>query len=67
MPEATFVAFVPAGARDQLRHALQTGDTGDLRWSEKRGRRGSEFYFCGPPSLARRTHQYVVEWALRRD
>lgn len=67
MSEATFVAFVPNCVRDQLRDVLRTGDTGALRWSEKKLRGGSEFYFCGPPGLARRTHEYVVQWALRRN
>lgn len=67
MPDATFVAYIPNSVRDQLRAALLNGDTGGLRWSEKRSRAGSEFYFSGPPALARRTHEYVVQWALRRD
>ena len=62
MPHATFVAYVPQGMRDKLRSVLQEENTGALRWEEKKGRRGSEFYFSGPTSLARKTHSYVQEW-----
>ena len=60
--EATYVAYVPKGKREKLRHALQTEDTGELTWREARGRRGSEFYFTGPSKLVRQTHAYVVHW-----
>ena len=62
MSDATFVAFVPQAQREKLRNVLLEGDTGALRWVEKKRRRGSEFYFSGPPGLARRTHAYVQEW-----
>jgi hypothetical protein len=62
MPQATYVAFVPKSLRDRLRWTLQSSDTGDLNWREQRISRGSEFYFTGPPDLARRTHAYIVGW-----
>ena len=62
MLDATFVAFVPRELRDQLRVQLQSADTAPLRWTEKKHRRGSEFYFSGPPGLARKTHALVQQW-----
>lgn len=66
MSDATFVSFVPSAQRDKLRSVLEKEDTGELRWKEKKGRRGSEFYFSGPPALARRTHAYVQHWLCAR-
>lgn len=62
MTEATYVAFVPKSLRDRLRQTLQTSDTGALSWRERRGGKGSEFYFSGPSDLVRRTHSYIVSW-----
>jgi len=64
MADATYVAFVPADKRDRLREMLQTEDTGPLEWKERRSLSGSEFYFSGPPGLARRAHAYVTEWVI---
>jgi len=62
MVEATYVAFVPKTKSDKLRQTLTAEDTGLLRWRERRTFSGSEFYFTGPPGLARKTHVYVVQW-----
>jgi hypothetical protein len=62
MNEATFVSFVPKSLSDRLRQTLTTEDTGALRWRERRTFSGSEFYFTGPPDLARRTQTYVTQW-----
>lgn len=64
MPDATYVAFVPSAKRDALRHMLQTEDTGPLAWREHRTLFGSEFYFSGPPKLARKAQEYVAGWVL---
>lgn len=62
MSQATFVAFVPRAKRAKLRETLRAADTAPLSWREAAGRNGSEFYFTGPPALARRTHAYVCQW-----
>ena len=62
MGEATYVAFVPRKKSDKLRATLSAEDTGALRWRERKTFSGSEFYFTGPPALARRTHDYVTHW-----
>ena len=64
MSDATYVAFVPASKRDRLREILRNEDTGELVWRERRSWFGSEFYFSGPPALARKAHAYVAEWVL---
>jgi hypothetical protein len=60
--EITCVSFVPKAKRGKLRHVLMTGETGDLRWRERKKFFGSEFYFSGPPGLVRKTHVYVTRW-----
>ena len=63
MPEATYVAFVSKAQRSKLRNFLQSEDMGDqLSWREKKRLFGSEFYFSGPPTLARQAHAYVIKW-----
>ena len=62
VPEATYVAFVNKAKRAKLRTMLQTEDMGDLTWREKKRLFGSEFYFSGPPTLARQAHAYVTKW-----
>lgn len=62
MSEATYVAFVPRKKSEKLRATLSSEDTGALRWRERKMFSGSEFYFTGPPLLARRTHDYVTYW-----
>lgn len=62
MIEATYVLFVPKAKRAKLRSVLQAEDTAPLSWREKRAMSGSEFYFSGPASLARETHQHLVRW-----
>jgi hypothetical protein len=64
MTDATYVAFVPASKRAALREILKTEDTGPLAWREQRTLFGSEFYFSGPPALARKAHAYVAQWVL---
>ncbi len=64
MADATYVSFVPAGKRDELRQILETEDTAPLIWRERRSFRGSEFYFSGPPALARKAQAYVAEWLI---
>ena len=64
MAEATFMAFVPKNKTDQLRQTLTTEDTGELQWRERRTFSGSEFYFTGPPGLARKAHIYVTQWLI---
>lgn len=64
MSEATYVAFVPAAKRAKLREILTTEDTAPLVWREQRSFFGSEFYFSGPPALARRAQAYVAEWLI---
>jgi hypothetical protein len=60
--DATYVSFVPRSKRAKLRRTLESGDTGAIRWSEKRRLFGSEFYFSGPSQLVRRTHAYITAW-----
>jgi hypothetical protein len=62
MSEITAVSFVPKTRRAKLRHVLATGDTGELRWRERRRLTGSEFYFSGPRTLVMRTHAYITWW-----
>jgi hypothetical protein len=64
MPEATYVVFVPRAKRDELRKILRNEDTGPLAWRELRSWFGSEFYFSGPPVLARKAQAYVAEWVI---
>lgn len=64
MSEATYVAFVPKQKSDMLRQTLSTEDTGALSWKERKTFSGSEFYFTGPPDLARRAQAYVAEWVI---
>ncbi|MDZ4372884.1 MAG: hypothetical protein U1C74_15860 [Phenylobacterium sp.] len=65
MSDATYVAFVPAGMSNKLRTVLQSENTGQLTWRERKVMFGSEFYFSGPPKLARATHAYISEWVVR--
>ncbi len=65
MNDATYVAFVPTAKTAKLRSVLQAEDTGEITWRERKGLFGSEFYFSGPPRLARATHAYVSEWVVR--
>ena len=67
MTEATYVSFVPASKRAKLREVLQSEDTGSITWHERRSLFRSEFYFSGPPALARRTHAFVSAWLNRAD
>ena len=62
MSEITAVSFVPKAKRGRLRHVLATGDTGDLRWRERKRLSGSEFYFSGPATLVMKTHTYISRW-----
>lgn len=62
MSEATYVSFVPKNKSDKLRQTLTVEDTGELRWKERKTFSGSEFYFTGPPELARKTHDYITRW-----
>ena len=66
MTDATYVAFVPSGMCAKLRSVLQSEDTGAITWRERKTMFGSEFYFSGPPKLARATHAYVSQWVVRR-
>lgn len=66
MSEITCVSFVPKDKRAKLRHVLMTGDTGDLRWRERRRLFGSEFYFTGPSGLVRKTHEFITWWLAAR-
>jgi hypothetical protein len=63
--EATYVSFVPRSKRTELRHMLQSEDTGPISWTEKKMLLGSEFYFSGPASLVRKTHTYITQWLAR--
>lgn len=65
MPDATYVAFVPTAMTAKLRSVLQSEDTGAITWRERKTMGGSEFYFSGPPRLARATHLYVSEWVVK--
>jgi len=65
MHDATYVAFVPASKRAELREILRSEDTKPLAWREQRTLFGSEFYFSGPPALARKAQAYVAEWVIR--
>ncbi|HEY8570913.1 hypothetical protein [Phenylobacterium sp.] len=67
MSDATYVSYVPASRRAKLREVLQAEETGDLAWRERKGLFRSEFYFSGPPGLARRTHAFVTAWLNRLD
>jgi hypothetical protein len=60
--EVTYVSFVPRSKRAKLRSALETEDTGEVTWTEKRLLFGSEFYFSGPAKLVRKTHAYITLW-----
>ena len=62
MSEITAVSFVPKSRRAKLRHVLATGDTGDLKWRERKLFRGSEFYFSGPRTLVMKTHANITWW-----
>ena len=46
----------------EVRATLESEDTGPVHWVEKRGAKGSEFYFSGPSKLVRKTHAYIALW-----
>jgi hypothetical protein len=60
--EVTYVSYVPNRKRAKLRRVLESEDTGQIRWREKKKLFGSEFYFSGPTELVRRTHDYITRW-----
>ena len=62
MSEVTYVSFVPKAKRAKLRSVLESEDTGQVRWREKKKLFGSEFHFSGPTELVRRTHAYITQW-----
>jgi len=62
MAEVTFVSIVPRESSGKLRETLEQNDTGELKCRELRSRMGSEFYFTGPPTLVRQTHEFVTLW-----
>jgi hypothetical protein len=65
MTDATYVSLVPRSLRGKLREALDAEDTGALAWRERKRLFVSEFYFSGPPDLARKTHTFVTRWLSR--
>lgn len=65
MTDVTYVSLVPRSLRGKLREALTAEDTGPLSWRERRRLFISEFYFSGPPELARKTHTFVTRWLYR--
>ncbi len=64
MAQVTAVSFVPKRKRGKLRHVLMTGETGELRWRERKRLFGSDFYFIGPAALVRKTHAYITQWLV---
>jgi hypothetical protein len=62
MAQVTYVSIVPRESSAKLRETLRQNDTGELKWREQRSGSGSEFYFTGPPTLARQTHEFVTLW-----
>ena len=62
MSQATYVAFVPRDRCGKLRHVLESGNTGEITWREKKTLFGSEFYLSGPRTLVRQSHAYIVRW-----
>ncbi|HEY4031414.1 MAG TPA: hypothetical protein VGM25_13775 [Caulobacteraceae bacterium] len=66
MAEVTYVSIVPRESSAKLRETLRQNDTGELRWREQRAGSGSEFYFTGPPTLVRQTHEFVTLWLANR-
>jgi hypothetical protein len=62
MAEVTYVSLVPRESSTKLRETLRQNDTGELKWREQRSHFGSEFYFTGPPTLVRQTHEFVTLW-----
>ena len=58
----TYVSFVPRSKRAKLRSVLESEDTGQIRWTEKRRFFISEFHFSGPSNLVRKTHDYITKW-----
>ena len=62
MSEVTYVSFVPNKKRAKLRRVLESEDTGQVRWREKKRLFGSEFHFSGPTELVRRTHADITQW-----
>ena len=66
MADVTCVVFVPRKNRDELRSLLQTGDTGELCWTERKKLFGSDFYFTGPSSLAMNTQKYISNWVVSK-
>jgi hypothetical protein len=62
MDNLTYVSLVPKACSGRLREVLSQEDTGHLSWREVRAAWGSEFYFTGPPSLVRSTHEFVTLW-----
>ena len=63
MSEVTYVSFVPKAKRAKLRRVLESEDTGQIRWQEKKKLfGGSEFHFSGPTELVRKTHAYITQW-----
>jgi len=66
MAEVTYVSIVPKESSEKLRNTLRENDTGELKWREERSGSASEFYFTGPPTLVRQTHEFVTLWLANR-
>lgn len=67
MMEATFVLFVPRARLTGLRAFFGAQPADDLRWREKKGRAGSEFYVSGPVRRARESHERAATWLMRSN
>ena len=61
MSAVAYVSLVPRSKRNKLRALLESEDTGALNWVEKKKLFGSEFYFSGPTTLVRKTHDFTKE------
>jgi hypothetical protein len=49
----------------RLRERLREVANEEVRWTERKNIRGSEFYIIGPPTLAREAHLAAATWLGR--
>ena len=63
--EATYVIFAAKATRASVRERLPAAVDDALRWTERKGLGGSEFFISGPPARARQAHEDLSLWMAR--
>jgi hypothetical protein len=63
--EATYVIFAAKAARASVRERLREAAADVLRWTERKGLGGSEFFISGPPARVREAHEALALWMAK--